>query len=135
MQSVPNIRGVPLVMAAAEHAAEHVQQQPSFIDEASTRVSQPTDDKEDEEKKEEEDYFRKVSFFQLFRFTTFTDKLLIIMAASCAAGNGGMTRNSVLELTVLFHTLFPLIQKTSSHDSPAANLFDLLSCIHLAAHT
>jgi hypothetical protein len=96
-QAEPNTAGYPVILPGAmPDAGMPVQQQPSFADEASTRMTQPKDEEEDQKKKEEEDYYRKVSFLQLFRYTSISDRFLILLAAACASGNGGTRKAQMM---------------------------------------
>jgi hypothetical protein len=62
----------------------------SFRDEAPLQHKGLEEDEEEPKaKKKEDEYFRKVSFWELFRFATSGDKILIAIAVVCAMANGG----------------------------------------------
>jgi hypothetical protein len=84
-----------------ERAALAENQQPSFNEEAAEKPKENEgDDSRDQNKNEE---FRKVSFFELFRFATTSDRFLIMIAVICSMANGGekflcFSKNQVFEL-------------------------------------
>jgi hypothetical protein len=71
--------------------------QPSFKDDVRVHQKEGEEEEEVSGKKKEDEYFRKVSFFELFRFATPGDKVLIAIAVVCAMANGGVNQpwNSV----------------------------------------
>ncbi len=76
--------------ASSTRTLGQVSVQPSFADEAAVEKTAQTDADEEEEKKKEDEYYRKVSFFELFRYTTACDRIIIFFAIICAMGNGGV---------------------------------------------
>jgi hypothetical protein len=77
-------------VASSSRTLGQVSVQPSFAEEVAGEKTKETDMDEDEEKKKDEEYFRKVSFFELFRYTSACDRIIIFFAIICAIGNGGV---------------------------------------------
>jgi hypothetical protein len=68
--------------------------QPSFAEDTGAEKSKQTDAEEGDDKKKDDEYHRKVSFYELFRYTSACDRILMFFAIICSMGNGGTSQSN-----------------------------------------